>query len=181
MGGQSGRGKGKGARTTSRRVARSRALLRRGKRDRPRGHPMLGATFARRFPSAVRSDRVAPAVKLKLPGDPPLRRYELPRALVVIHQHRQLPVGSIPSSPQFVPPGRLLGRRVHRWPLRATSSIAELTLWQKGLINDLSLRLGRVFHRSREAEVDCGKVRPTRQRRRCWRESLQRWRSPRGW
>ena len=103
---------------------------------------MLGATLARRFPSAVRSDRVAPAVKLKLPGDPPLRRYELPRALVVIHQHRQLPVGSIPSSPQFVPPGRLLGRRVHRWPLRATGSIAEVTLWQKGLINDLLAGLG---------------------------------------
>ena len=109
---------------------------------------MVGATFTRRFPSAVRSDRVAPAVKLKLPGDPPLRRCELPRALVVIHQHRQLPVGSIPSSPQFVPPGRLLGRRVHRWPLRATSSIAEATLWQKGLINDLSEVLGRVVHRS---------------------------------
>ena len=103
---------------------------------------MLGATLARRFPSAVRSDRVAPAVKPKLPGDPPLRRCELPRALVVIHQHRQLPVGSIPSSPQFVPPGRLLGRRVHRWPLRATGSIAEVTLWQKGLINDLLAGLG---------------------------------------
>jgi hypothetical protein len=99
---------------------------------------MLGATLARRFPSAVRSDRVAPAVKLKLPGNPPLRRCELPRALVVIHQHRQLPVGSIPSSPQFVPPGRLLGRRVHRWPLRATSSIAGGASLQKGLINDLS-------------------------------------------
>lgn len=109
---------------------------------------MLGATLTRRFPSAVRSDRVAQAVKPKLPGDPPLRRCELPRALVVIHQHRQLPVGSIPSSPQFVPPGRLLGRRVHRWPLRATSSIAEATLWQKGLINDLSEVLGRVVHRS---------------------------------
>ncbi len=181
MGGQSGRGKGKGARTTSRRVARQRAQVRWGKRDRPRGHPMLGATLSRRFPSAVRSDRVAPAVKLKLPGDPPLRRYELPRALVVIHQHRQLPVGSIPSSPQFVPPGRLLGRRVHRWPLRATSSMAGRDSYQKVLINEVLVELGRVFHRSREAEVDCGKVSPTRQRRRCWRESLQRWRSRRGW
>ena len=102
---------------------------------------MLGATFARRFPSAVRSDRVAPAVKLKLPGDPPLRRYELPRALVVIHQHRQLPVGSIPSSPQFVPPGRLLGRRVHRWPLRATSSIGGGGSYHKALINEVTPRV----------------------------------------
>jgi len=72
----------------------------------------------------------------------------LPRALVVIHQHRQLPVGSIPSSPQFVPPGRLLGRRVHRWPLRATGSIAGGASLQKGLINDLSGDWERVVHRS---------------------------------
>ena len=108
---------------------------------------MLGATLARRFPSAVRSDRVAPAVKPKLPGDPPLRRCELPRALVVIHQHRQLPVGSIPSSPQFVPPGRLLGRRVHRWPLRATGSIAGRASYQKVLINEVVLSAAGVLHR----------------------------------
>ena len=119
---------------------------------------MSGATLARRFPSAVRSDRVAPAVKPKLPGDPPLRRCELPRALVVIHQHRQLPVGSIPSSPQFVPPGRLLGRRVHRWPLRATSSIAPAAPQQKGLINDLLECLGRVFHHEAASRRRCGKV-----------------------
>ena len=129
------------------RRVRLRSSLRRGKRDRPRGHPMLGATLARRFPSAVRSDRVAPAVKPKLPGDPPLRRYELPRALVVIHQHRQLPVGSIPSSPQFVPPGRLLGRRVHRWPLRATSSIAGRASYQKALINEVVPSAAGVLHR----------------------------------
>jgi len=142
---------------------------------------MLGATFTRRFPSAVRSDRVAPAVKLKLPGDPPLRRCELPRALVVIHQHRQLPAGSIPSSPQFVPPGRLLGRRVHRWPLRATSSIAGRASYQKVLINELAQRSVRVFHRSGVARGNCGKVCATRRRRRYLRESPQRSMSRREW
>jgi hypothetical protein len=114
---------GKSRRDTER--ARERCSV--GGGVRPRGHPMSGATLTRRVPSAVRSDRVAPADRPKLPGDPPLRSYDLTRALVVIHQHPQLPVGSIPSSPQFVPPGRSLGRRVHRWPLRATSSIAERT------------------------------------------------------
>ena len=142
---------------------------------------MLGATFTRRFPSAVRSDRVAPAVKLKLPGDPPLRRCELPRALVVIHQHRQLPVGSIPSSPQFVPPGRLLGRRVHRWPLRATSSIGGGGSYQKALINEVTPTRAGVFHGFCGRTGDCGKVSPTRRRRPWRRGSPQRLTSRPGW